>query len=95
MKITIEQLIDLDLDACPGGIEWFRSTFGDTYEIAEWTPVQQAGLLMDREGRKFFAWAVSLGLTPAWSMLGWDLSGANLRGANLRGARTEGAIGLE
>ena len=90
MKITLEQL--KDANACGGGTDWFRDTFGEAYEIAEYTPVQQAGILMDPTGRQFFGWAVEAGLIPIWSMRKWNLYGADLNGADLNGADLRGAI---
>ena len=89
MKITIEQL--KDANACWDGIDWFRENFGEAYEISEWTPAQQAGILMDPAGRKFFGWAVRQKLIPAWSMAGADLRGADLHMADLIGSDLHGA----
>ena len=89
MRITLNQIHESG--ACSSGVDWFRETFGDAYEIAEYTPVQQAGILMDPTGRKFFGWAVAAGLIPIWSMNMWDLRGANLSGTDLSGASLYGA----
>ena len=49
-------------------------------DFGEWT---QGLLLSHPRMRKYWGWAVRVGIIPAYSMAGLDLRGANLRVADL------------
>jgi len=89
MKITAELL--REKYACGRGVEWFRRLFPKGLEVAEWTPMHQAMMLGDPEGRKHWGGASEEGIIPRHSMAGWRLRYADLRGADLRDADLRGA----
>ena len=74
--------------ACQKGLAIVDEVFEDlpddfSWEWSEWT---QGIILADPELRRFWGWAVSEGILPAWSMACANLSGADLLEADLRRA---------
>jgi len=81
MKLNITTKMLKNMNACQSGVDDFERITGGKL-VCEWTPEMQIELLKT-DLRKWFGWAVSNKLLPAWSMSGANLSGANLSRANL------------
>jgi hypothetical protein len=89
--IRVTKEILEERDACKDGIDAFVKSFPNGLNLSGWTPLCQLIIIGHPELRKFWGWAVSNGLIPAWSLVRANLVRANLDGANLDGANLDGA----
>lgn len=64
------------------GIEEFKEIYGDSATL-KWSREFQIELLKTSKLKRYFGWAVAVGLLPIWSMRGANLRGADLYGADL------------
>ena len=75
--------------ACSQGIELFRSLFGESLVVENWTPLHTIWACAVEPS--FYRWLTDKNLVPFASLRGADLRGADLRDADLRGASLYGA----